>query len=321
MNKKNIPLQQLSHCLINGSPRDSRTAELRQQLEHNELDWQAIMPLADQNFATTILFWQLQQKELLPLLPEELQQLLGQLFELNSERNRIILDEVNTLAKLLNPADIEPIFLKGSAALLMGIYPAAGMRIMNDVDLLVPEQDLTTCVELMESVGYYPMEEVNLSENFYHLNPLVHAKHNIRFEIHKQLDLAYNPQVDTRDIIAESMPVKVEDGVVRIPNKTHFTLHNILHHQVFNKGLFTEDVPIYQLYDLYAIREKYDSEIDWLLITAFFKEHAFPDALSYPLGLLRKNFSQPAPSGVSLLSAKMLLIRGKRMYSRITNTE
>ena len=320
MNKKNIPLQQLCDCLTNGSPRDPQTEQLRIKLENNELDWQAIMPLADRNFATTILCWQMRHKELLPLLPEELQQLLGQLFELNSERNTVILDEVNYLASLLNPAGIEPVFLKGSAALLMGIYPASGMRIMNDVDFLVPEKDLTSCVELMESVGYYPMEEVNLSENFYHLNPLVHAKHNIRFEIHKQLDLAYNPQVDTRDIIEESMPVKVKDGVVRVPNNTHFTLHNILHHQLFNKGLFTENVPIYQLYDLYAVRGKFEQEIDWPLITAFFKEHAFPDALSYPLGLLRENFAQPAPAGVSLLSAKMLLIRGKRLYSRVTST-
>ncbi len=321
MNKKNTPFLQLCRCLTNGSPRDAQTKQLRREMENGKFEWLAIMPLADKNFATTILFRQLQQKELLSLLPEELQQLLAQLFELNKERNRVILDEVDILAELLNPAGIEPVFLKGSAALLMEIHAAPAMRIMNDVDLLVPKKDLATCVELMESIGYYPMEEVHLSDNFYHLNPLVHKRHSIRFEIHKQLDMKFNPQVDTRDIIADSVPVQVKGGIFRVPTKTHFILPNILHHQLFNRGLFTENVPIYQIYDLYTAREKFESEIDWPLIVDFFKKHAFPDALYYPLGLLRENFMQPAPAAVSLLTARMLMIRGKRLYKRITSPE
>ncbi len=312
--KKNDSFSLLCRCIQPGTG-----AELEVIAGNSEINWHGLMQAADRHFASTLLYYQLQKKRILHLLPEELKSLLEQIFSLNQQRNRLILSEVNHIASLLNSVGIEPLFLKGCAGLIMEIYDDVGLRIMNDVDFMVDEKELSACVQAMEADGYYPMEEVNLAEDFYHLNPLIHDNHNIRFEIHKRLDLEYNPQLDSDTILAQSIVKKVKGGVVRVPEKSHFIIHNLLHHQLFNRGLFEENVPLYQLYDLYALREKDEQELDWKLIERFFKEAQFPDALYYPLGLLDKYYRQPPPAAIHAMGLRTLLIQVKRAYTRLTS--
>lgn len=313
--KETASFSLLCQCLQNpGSPEEKLTST-QKTLQRLQPDWYAVARLADLNFVSPILYHQLKQKKLLRMLPEDLQVLLAEIYELNRQRNNLIYSEINHIASLLNPAGIEPVFLKGCAALLMQLYDDRCLRVMNDVDFLVKKKELPICVELMQSAGYYPMEGVNLPDDFYHHQPLVHDNHSIRFEIHERLD--HDPLLDSKAIITESVVMKIESGIVRVLEKTHFTVHNILHHQVFNRGLWTDMVPLYQLYDLYAIREKYDRELDWKWIGTFYKDHSLPDAYFCSLGLLRKYFNQAPPAEIRFLSITMACIRCKRICGQI----
>ncbi len=205
----------------------------------------------------------------------------------------LIYNEINSIAALLKPADIEPIFIKGSAALLMGLYEKPGLRIMSDVDFLVSKKDMSTCTELMQSVGYYPMEGLWLPEDCYHGFPLVHDSHSIRFEIHDRL--ADKPILESDAIIADSVQIQMESGVVRIPSKEHFTMNNILHHQVFDRGIENENLLLYQLLDLYTMRQKFDSQLNWKSIGAFFTSHSHQNAFCFSIDMLRKYFNQRLP--------------------------
>ncbi len=68
--------------------------------------------IADVHFNTPPLYHRLIQKGLLPLLPEDLQALPSEIHTLNHLHNETISDETNRIAALLNPAGIEPVFLK-----------------------------------------------------------------------------------------------------------------------------------------------------------------------------------------------------------------
>lgn len=313
--KESASFSLLCQCLQNSGNQRGSLTRTQKTLQKLQPDWYEVARLADLHFVSPLLYHQLEQKKLLRLLPEDLQVLLTEIYELNRQRNNLIYSEINHMASLLNPAGIEPIFLKGCAALLMELYDSRCLRVMNDVDFLVEKKELPICVELMQSAGYYPMKEVNLPTNFYHHTPLVHDNHSIRFEIHERLD--HDPLLDSKAIITESVVIKVEDGVVRVPEKKHFAVHNILHHHVFNRGLWTGIVPLYQLYDLYAIREKYDRELDWKWVGGFFKDHSLPDAYSCSLGLLRKYFNQSPPAGIHFLSITIACIQCKRICGQI----
>ncbi len=282
------------------------TPKVRQKLQP---DWHAVARLADQHFVLPLLYQQLVRKRILQLLPEDLQTLLAEIYKLNRLRNDLIYNQINRIAFLFNSAGIEPIFLKGSAALLMELYDDPGLRVMNDVDFLVDKKDLPTCVELMQSMGYYPMEGLKLPEDFYHHPPLVHNSHSIRFEIHERLHT--DSVLDSEAIITESVMIKMPDGIVRVPKNTHFTIHNILHHQVFDKNSLNEETPLYQLYDLYMMRERHDRHLDWRSICCFFTNHSLQDPYYYSLDLLRKYFKQRPPEKIRLS------VQCGRIYRRI----
>ena len=57
---------------------------------------------------------------------------------LNSQCNEKVLSGLARIAALLNAIDIEPLLLKGAAHLVQGTYPEPSMRILGDVDILIP---------------------------------------------------------------------------------------------------------------------------------------------------------------------------------------
>ena len=60
--------------------------------------------------------------------------------EINRERNKLIIDQAKEINKLLLMHNIKPIFLKGMAALVEGIYNDIGERMISDIDLIVSEK-------------------------------------------------------------------------------------------------------------------------------------------------------------------------------------
>lgn len=298
--KMKVSFAVLCRCLQNAD-RDSPC--VCASVPEKRVDWYEVARVADANFVTPLLYHRLVQKDLLALLPEDLQALLAEIHKLNRQRNELVYSEINSIANLLNPAGIEPIFIKGSAALLMDLYDNRGLRVMNDVDFLVDQKDLATCMELMRSVGFHAMDGVNIPADFYHQKPLVHARHSIRFEVHVRL--SHQSVLASEAIIADSTEIRMPAGIVRVPSTMHFTIHNILHHQVFDHGLLKGRVPLYQLYDLYTIRERWSSEIDWQVICDFFTGHSLPAAYYCSIGMLRGSFDQQPPAGLRFLTVKM----------------
>jgi hypothetical protein len=107
--------------------------------------------------------------------------------------------------------------------------------------------------------------------------------------------------VNTEECFAESAVVNAAGGVVRVPGKSHFIVHNILHHQVFNHCLDKDDTPLYQLIDLHVMRKRHDPEIDWARIRLLFNHPSIYDAFYYTLDLSRKYFGDDPPVPIPLL--------------------
>lgn len=317
--KTDSPSCVLLRCLRYPEKEKSQEIGLGKYLARNEPDWQAIVEYADKHFVIPLLYYNLQQRGFLWYLPEELANLIREIYHLNVLRNDRIRKEIIRLIPLFNSADIEPIFLKGSAALLMNLYGDNGLRAMNDVDFLVSREQRTVCVKLMKSKGYREMEGVNISEDFYHEKPLVHEDHSIRFEIHDRLHSKIEALGST-DIIQRSHVCQLEgEGRVRVPDYNHFAVHNILHHQVFDDGYFQENVPLYQLCDLYMLREKYDQFLDWKRIGERFALHSLQDHYHQTFHEIKRCFNQSPPEEIGFLPIKVLSIRFRKGVWHILN--
>jgi Uncharacterised nucleotidyltransferase len=64
--------------------------------------------------------------------------------------------------------EFEPVLLKGVSHLVEGLYPALGLRVVGDVDILVPDERAKDAATAFQGVGFC-LSKVNLPETHYHL--------------------------------------------------------------------------------------------------------------------------------------------------------
>src|SRR5262249_5837673 len=69
------------------------------------------------------------------------------------QRNEEIRGEAVKIATIFNEIDVIPVFMKGGANLLAGLYPDIGMRQMADLDILVPAVRINDCVAKLADHG------------------------------------------------------------------------------------------------------------------------------------------------------------------------
>jgi hypothetical protein len=72
----------------------------------------------------------------------------------NVRRNLGVSKTALEAARILNAAGTVPMFFKGSAGLLDKLYPSIGYRILQDIDLLVPKQDIARASEALLAGGF-----------------------------------------------------------------------------------------------------------------------------------------------------------------------
>ena len=96
--------------------KDSATIErLALAIVDRAFDWRPVVYLSSLHLCSPLLYQRLQSDRLLPLLPEELQEFLTQLFQLNLERNNEFFQALAEVVRRLQAIHIEPVLLKGGA--------------------------------------------------------------------------------------------------------------------------------------------------------------------------------------------------------------
>jgi hypothetical protein len=148
----------LCRCL---SVDDSATAvaSLRKEIRADEVDRRQIAQLAADHFLTPALWVLLSRKGLAADLPEDARDFLQYVHRLNTARNTTIRAEVLQIASSLNEVGIEPILLKGAIHLFDSAYGDFDARMMSDIDLQVPEADISRALMGLAKLGYRPAGE------------------------------------------------------------------------------------------------------------------------------------------------------------------
>ena len=71
-------------------------------------------------------------------VPEDVREYFEAAAALNARRNELMQRGLARVVGLLNAIDIEPMPLKGAAHLAEGLYPEPSLRLLGDVDILIP---------------------------------------------------------------------------------------------------------------------------------------------------------------------------------------
>ena len=87
--------------------------------------------------------------------PREFLSYIKEIYEINSNRNKILIKELKTITKTLEKKNIKFSVLKGSYYLLNNYYNNLGDRMIGDIDILIEESNKSIVDEILNKHGYF----------------------------------------------------------------------------------------------------------------------------------------------------------------------
>jgi hypothetical protein len=197
------------------------------------------------------------QSNLLTYLPEAVSEYLHEIYSQNKTRNEQILKQIDELNELFNQENIYPIYLKGSAHLLDGLYTDLGERMLGDIDLLLDENSYLKAAELLQKNGYRIHSEyfVDVDHNK-HFPALIKDIWPAHIELHRTIvsdDYMY--ELSPENIERKKRKPKKGSGCF-ILSVNNNIIHNFIHSQLEHEGFVYGISSLRDLYDLHLLIKK-----------------------------------------------------------------
>ena len=229
------------------------------------IDWEKFVVLWSNHLILPVIYLKFKSLGIIEHLPNELREYLKEVYDLNLERNNQILKQLKEVTTILNKGNIYPVFLKGAAHLLNGLYSDIGERMMGDIDFLVPEKDYLPSAKLLMNEGYSTDGPCYGDiESLKHYPGLLKAGAPAHLEIHRlPVSEDYQSWFSAQIIDKEKKTVPTLEGCFVLSAK-HSIIHNFIHSQLGHSGHVFGIVSFRDIYDLYLLSKR--SEIQEALL-------------------------------------------------------
>jgi hypothetical protein len=257
-------------------------------------NWELLIETSSFHFVTPSLAGCLQDEP----IPRDVREYMDALLALNGRRNALQLDALSRIVAALNAIDIEPVLLKGCARLVQGDYPQPNMRLLGDLDILVPTNRATDAFTALMANGF--SEKPGGYEpppDFHHLPMLHEHQTGVGVELHGRLSMGIGAEVLSTSWFYEgSRPFRLQDDLyVRLPDPTRSVCHNVVHHHLHHEGYVRHTIELRQLLDFALIRKRHERAIDWAELDHLFCRHGFGELLATYLQFGEELLGQKAP--------------------------
>jgi len=237
----------IGKCLTLSQDFKKRT-EILNDIKSGDLIWSKIVKVSTGHMVLPALYLNLKRADLLSFLPDDLCSYFEEITRLNRNRNVEILNQVKTLNTILLKHNIVPIFLKGTAHLVEGLYNDIGERMVGDIDFLVAKDQIEQAADILIEEGYKPLSEYNKANQKLskHYPRLIHQEKIAAVEIHWAVVLqSHKTYLDYKTIFKEKQCV----NNIFVPSYGHQMIHNFLNYQINDKAFLYGKIMPRQLYD------------------------------------------------------------------------
>jgi hypothetical protein len=219
---------------------------------------------------------------------------------LNGKRNEQLLVTLARTAATLNAIDIEPVLLKGAAHLIEPIYPALGLRVVGDLDMLVPEDRVRAAAEALQKIGFTGGGP-NLPANHHHWPMLLDPDTGAAVELHiGVLHRRSEHIIPAAEFYENSRAIAFRGRYVRLLDATRSIAHNIIHDLLDHEGYLRRRIELRQLLDLAMIRTKHETTIEWAELYRRFSAAGVGHVFTANLKIAERLFGLPVPGIVRL---------------------
>ena len=302
MNPRVAAFDFIAGCLgVRDDPELDRA--LRSLIGSRALNWDLILAMAAQQKIAPALWAALRKRDLAGSLPAPARDSLFKLHLLNTFKNKALKEQAVAVVTELNALGVEPLLLKGGAALFVPTFEDPGARVMADLDLLVPAEAAQTCWDALCDAGYAPIADPpNVRVDYarhHHLRPLYRPREHGTVEIHRDgLPESAARVLPTSALWAQAETVTHPGGLrLNVPSATHRVLHNVLHADWINGTHARGQIALRSLHELAALQATCGAEIDWEQIRQRMDRGGYGRILRASVYLAHRCLGQPLPAG------------------------
>lgn len=234
-----------------------RRPGVESDLVTGRVPWEAFVWMGSSHFVLPALYSAFKRHALLPLLPADLAEHLSGIYHLNFDRNQQILQQSKELVRMLNQGGIEPVFLKGAGHLLQNLYPDPGDRVMSDIDILVPENQVEAAAAILYAGGYaHPKAFADYNfDKHHHLPGFEHPGTVAMVELHHSaLAGNFGKLLPITEILSDRKKITGLNAWVLSTN--HQRVLNFVHDQLVDDDFTYKTMLIKGLYDFFLLSKQ-----------------------------------------------------------------
>jgi len=235
MNEENLLLR-----LCRLELREQQVNEIRIKLS-DVRNWSYFTSLANEHGIAALVYHNLERYKLLGDLPEEEKTFLRVALMKSLSRNTFNTESMGEVLRLLNAENIQTVLLKG-LALELTEYGNAGLRQMNDIDVLIARDQCMTARKILINNGFLslpvksPLHKLIIADLGKHLPSL--RKNGTSVEIHHSLFGGRNDLL-TKKVFETCSEIKIKGENTSVPEPQIFFLYLVRHlnmHEISNES-------------------------------------------------------------------------------------
>jgi hypothetical protein len=209
-------------------------------------EWRSLLDLAEEQNVRGLVYYRLKDRGLEFALPQDIQRELLTVYRQTAANNLGFVGDLYRIVTVFQVNAIHVIVLKG-VYMASEVYGNLALREMDDIDLLVPLNQIEQAAKLLQTLGYKQKPgatvEVDLSFS-QHLSVFTDA-HSSLVELHWTVtrpasSYSIDPGIDPGELWARAVPVRIKTvealGLSAEDLLLHLCLHTSYHHR-FEFGL------------------------------------------------------------------------------------
>ena len=240
-------------CLtISQEKKNKQIIEAR--LKQNDIDWEFVVEVSTGHYVFPAMYCALKREGFLTYLPQELLNFMEHVANTNRDRNTQIISQAKELNTFLLSHNITPIFIKGTANLLAGLYNDITERMVGDIDFLFSSQDYPRAIQVLKEYGYYYLEEPDrLAPEHRHYPRLIKKDCIAAIEIHSEFQRKSDAHLFNYDTVKSS--IQVIDNVAMLSDGNMLNL-SILSNQINDFRFHYKTITLRSAYDVFLLSKK-----------------------------------------------------------------
>lgn len=213
-------------------------------------DWPEVIAMASAHFVLAALAPALDVAPSGNRAPSDVAEFLSQITRANQARNRSLLTALVAVSRRLAELGVVPVVLKGAAFLAEDQAGAADWRFMQDIDLLVPADQLDACVAALAELGYPAEDAIYDPATEAHYPPLQSPCGRFSIELHTRLFGRGDFGLGAAAVVRDVRPVSIDGVAMLVPSPRHRLGHILVHAQIHNRFHAAERLVLKDLLDL-----------------------------------------------------------------------